>query len=365
MHTAGRGTEYERAMDRFTDRLRLYGADFAICSLFLASGLISGLARCILTPAPQFWTLLTPQLYCLAVAFTGIRFGLGPGLASAAAASVLAIAANMVCALSDTRLNLTVLLFVVGLAAGWVGRRRAVARNNTETETARRQKGSGAKSISELGRLMPEVVDQFRTPIASIQGVGFVLEDPDLSPERREEFVGILRKECHHLQLLVELLDFTRARWSADGKVDIRELFEEVIAQCVSSVGSRLTLKNLATGDPRSLHCEPELMKHALVTLVNEIILAIPGRGVVALSANASPSEILLCVDATTEEGLSARALLGGASSQNNLTIVRNVIDRHGGVLRIEPSTATGVSISIILPTEGNTRYEHRENTPR
>src|SRR5436305_1060029 len=81
-----------------------------------------------------------------------------------------------------------------------------------------------------VGRLVVGLVHQFRTPVTSIGGAGWVLEVPRLPDKKRQEFVGIIRKESHRLnRVLSDVLDFTRPRKPRYQTVELSTLVDEVV----------------------------------------------------------------------------------------------------------------------------------------
>jgi len=199
--------------------------------------------------------------------------------------------------------------------------------------------------------MMPDLVQQFLTPIASIEGAGYVLEESDLSDDRRREFVGIIQKECRRLELLVLMLDFTDSRSKTYEDASVSSLLIEVVERCRKTVDSRITLRNLAPVDSIGFRCDRELMTYALQTLTAGAIRAIHQSGTVELSANLAHGEIVITIEAHSDApGL--RSVSGpvvqdlGAA---DLVIVQQILNRHRGSVRIVPTNAA-VTTHVILP---------------
>jgi len=198
--------------------------------------------------------------------------------------------------------------------------------------------------------MMPEIVQQLLTPIASIEGAGYVLEEAGLSDERRQEFVGVIRKECQRLELLVQLLDFTQSRFSAHEETDLSRLIDEIVERSRVNTDSRIVLRNGVALDLPKLRCEPDLVKYALQVLITKGIRTIPKSGEVRLSANLAHGEIVINVEVRAEPRSSsldtsvARDLNG-----TDMTIVRQIVNRHGGSIRVHPAGGA-ITASIILP---------------
>ena len=209
-----------------------------------------------------------------------------------------------------------------------------------------------SETPAEMDRLMLELVHQFRTPIASIEGAGFVLEDRDLPEEKRREFLAIIRRECRRLELLVELLDVTQSRSSDYQDVDLSQVLDEVIGLCRPKTDPRIVFLNKARKDLPRLRCNPELMKHAAHVLASNAIQAVPQAREVEMSAEFGPREFAIRIDATPEHVGRPLESDYPSNTGTDLAVVQQIMNRYGGSVRVEPSCRGGVSMSMILPRD-------------
>ena len=366
MGTPGSAISHKRVNGDYRDSLKTYWPDLLIYVVLLAAGMLGDFTSCTLTRLPPFWARMLLQLDYLAVVFAGVRFGVAAGLAASAVAGVLHVGITLAFGQVASGIDGLAMLAPLGLLAGWAGRGRATVLLDGETVIPGTLERNRTGSMLELARLMPEVADQFRTPIASIQGAAFLLEDPDLAQDKRQEFAGILRKECRHIELLVELLDFTQVRLLAQEDVDLRRLIDDVIAQSAPSHESGITVKNLASRDLPSLRCERELIKHALEIVTGDAIRALPHYGEVALSAHVAQGEMLVRVELRADNlSVPLNTVLTRTLGKSDLGIVRHLTERHGGSVHVEPGASGSASICIILPLRQGQAHGRRQNTGR
>ena len=201
---------------------------------------------------------------------------------------------------------------------------------------------------------MPDLVHQFRTPIASIEGAGFVLEDSDLSDDRRRELVAIIRKECRRLELLVELLDFTQSGSSGNQEVDLGRLLEEVIVLCQAKADGRIRLRHTTRRCMHLLRCNPELIKQAVLIVATSAMQAIQGSGELEFSADSRPLESVIRVDVRGEELFPPRdtAILQDRTTID-LSVAQQIIMPYGGSVRVSSDGRDALSILITVPREG------------
>ena len=163
--------------------------------LMLTLGVLGDVTYCKLTPLPVIWAQILPELHYVGIVFLATRFGAGAGFGAACLAGLLhTTAIAITCSEPSSQKGHLVMFAVVGIIAGLATNGRADSAR-TEAIPPADAESSRSFSLCELGRMMPEVMQQFLTPIASIQGAGYVLGDGDLSDDKRQEFVDIIRKE--------------------------------------------------------------------------------------------------------------------------------------------------------------------------
>jgi signal transduction histidine kinase len=316
----------------------------------LTLGLLGDVASCPLAFLPVFWAQVVANLHYIGIIFAAIRFGAVAGLVAGCIAGGLHLTMlATTCGGATSQGGHLFMFAAVGLVAGWIGQ-HGVPVPVKGAESTALDVGERNISLAELGRMMPELVHQFRTPIASIEGAGFLLDDANLSDEKRREFVAIIRKECRRLEHLVQLLDFTQSRSSDHQDVNVSRLLDEVIGLCRSETGARISFRNAAPRELPRVHCDPEVIKHAVQMLITHAINAIPQSGQVELSAGSAPGEITIRIDVRAEQAYPAAK----SYSHNaiGLAVVQQIVSRYGGSVRVESGAHGGTSIFMILPHE-------------
>ena len=319
-------------------------------ALMLTLGLLGDITYCRLASLSLIWTQILPELHYIGVIFAAICFGAAFGLTAACAAGILHIAAvTMACGEPGSQLGHLVMFAGIGLTTGLISKGRTFLSVQPE-HLAQNAREPTRVALSELGRMMPEIMQQLLTPIASIAGAGYVLEEDGLSDERRQEFVSIIRKECQRLELLVELLDFTQTRSSSYEETDLSRLIDEIVERSRVNTDSRIVLRNGVALDLPKLRCEPDLVKYALQILISKGIRTIPKSGEVKLSANSAHGEIVINVEVRAEaRGLPLNTSIANDLNGTDMTIVQQIVNRHGGSIRVQPA-GEAIKTSIILP---------------
>jgi signal transduction histidine kinase len=340
--------------DRFGQAFRLHWRWLILYVCLLTLGVLADLVSCTLAPLPLFWAQMLPQMHCIGVVFAATRFGVSMGLASACVAAILHAAVIMMSCTQPTLQGGHFAIFgAIALTAGLAGTRKNTESRGSESIMTRLAEEHGKSvSLSALGRMMPELVHQFRTPIASIEGAGFVLEDSELADDKRQEFASIIRKECRRLELLVELLDFTQSRISVNQDVDIPALLDEVIGLCRPKTEPGIVLRNTSRRDLPRVQCDPKLVRHAVHALVTNAIRAIPRNGELELSGELPPREIVIRVLARADH-LDVPSDPASSNKRGiDLAVVQQIVSKNGGSVRVEPSARGGITFALILPRE-------------
>src|SRR3954453_15545078 len=178
--------------------------------LSVTLGVVADVAYCRLGPRPAMWAQILPEIHYIGVIYAAVSFGARIGLVAGCVAGLLHLAAlTVACDQPGSQLDHLTMFAGIGLITGWISKGQYNYAVRAEPAMHAAQEGGRGSSFADLGRMMPELVQQLLTPIASIEGAGYVLEESDLSDDKRREFVGIIQKECRRPELLLLMLDFT------------------------------------------------------------------------------------------------------------------------------------------------------------
>ena len=366
---------YKMAYNRVREALATDPARLLLYLIILAVGVMGDFVSCKLSPEQTFWAEMLPNLDYIGILFAATAFGVRAGLAAAGLAGIShALVMTTVCAQPTLELGQLPMFVLIGLIAGWMTRQRSnIAAQKDSTVIGTGERG-GDRPWPELARMLPGLVHQFRTPIASIEGAGFVLDDADLSDEKRQEFVSIIRNECRRLDHLVGLLDFNQPATSEHREVDVARMLDEVIQLCRSKGGgSTIALRNAAWPEIPRLRCDPELVKQAMLNLTLDAVQNSPQGSEVVLWARSQEGEVILGltdqrIDCRLEHlnRLIAGVTLGFEPSDVDLATVHQIVSRHGGSMRVERNAGQGITISLIFPHQQQVRlYETRKDPNR
>lgn len=234
-----------------------------------------------------------------------------------------------------------------------------------------RQANEQLRSLDRLkDDFMSSVTHELRTPLTSIRALSEMMrDDPDMAVADRQRFLGIVVAETERLSRLVgQVLDLARiesghAQWHAT-EVDLRGLIEQAAqatAELFRERGARLTLELPA--QVRPLRTDADRLMQVLMNLLGNAVKFVPSPGgQVRLSLLVDAAGVTVRVQDNgpgvpreQRELIFERFRQGdqaGGRPQGTglgLPISRQIIERLGGRLWLEPDAGQGACFAFTL----------------
>jgi len=248
-----------------------------------------------------------------------------------------------------------------------------------ELERATEELQAANRRLQELDRLKDEFIStvshELRTPLTAIRSLAEILHDyPETTPERQQEFAGIIIRETRRLtRLITQVLDFQkmemgRLRWTIS-PVDLKEVIEEA----ASATGQLVAEKNihLQLHLPEDLHQiqgDRDQLIQAMVNLIsNAVKFCEPGRGRidVLLTADERGATVSVVDNGIGISQADQRQIFDRfhqvmdptrgrpAGTGLGLSITRRIIRHHKGELTVKSQLGKGATFSFFLPWKG------------
>lgn len=221
--------------------------------------------------------------------------------------------------------------------------------------------------------LLADVSHELMTPLTGMRGYleTLSLHADSLDPETRERYLTIIRDETQRVEHIVgDLLDLARLEGGGESfdaqDVPLEDLFGRVLArhgQAAEQRGVELAADiapgaEIVTGDPMRL-------EQALQNLAANGLRHTPRGGRVTLSAGVQDGIVTVTVS-DTGTGIAPdhlphvfdrfykvdAARTGQAGSGLGLSIVKAIVERHGGTVTVTSRPGGGTSFSIKFPPE-------------
>jgi signal transduction histidine kinase len=228
------------------------------------------------------------------------------------------------------------------------------------------------RSDNARRQLLADVSHELMTPLTAMRGYLETLRMTELSlpPDVRQRHLGIVLEETLRLQTIVgDLLEL--ARLGADDlplrrePVSTRELLDRLTARhAQTAAGKGVQLTTHAAEGVATLDADPVRLEQALQNLVANALRHTPAGGAIAVTAAPAPGGVVLRVR-DTGEGIApdhlphvfdrfyradpSRTGTSGGSGLG-LSIVKAIVERHGGTIAVTSAPGRGTEVEVTLP---------------
>jgi signal transduction histidine kinase len=230
-----------------------------------------------------------------------------------------------------------------------------------------------AASDGARRQLLADVSHELMTPLAAIRGYTETLEMPELNLDAntRQRYLGIIGDETHKLEALIgDLLDLARLDGGGGTltieEVPVRELFSRIADRHGPTIRDRQVALEVDVQPPDlTVEGDAQKLEQALQNLGTNALRHLPVGGRLTLTAEASPTEAIFRVRDTgpgiPPEHLPriferfykvdpARSASPQSGSGLGLSIVRAIVERHGGRVTASNAPEGGAVFEIRIP---------------
>jgi len=221
-------------------------------------------------------------------------------------------------------------------------------------------------------QLLADVSHELMTPLTAIRGYleTLAMAELDLNADTRQRYLGIVREETARLERLIgDLMDL--ARLEAGGgaltrqEIPVEELFRRVIERHERDAGLKhVTITSRIDPPSTTVHVDPVRFEQAIQNLAANALRHTGSGGSIELGAMARPDCVVLSVR-DTGEGIPAEHLshvfdrfykadTSRAGDQRGsglgLSIVKAIVERHGGRITVRSQAGLETVFDITLP---------------
>ena len=271
----------------------------------------------------------------------------------------------------------TTMLFVFGMSYMLLDRFVRVSRTLSERTSelgtaydelrAKQHRLVRKQQLAAVGELSAVVAHEVRNPLAVIKNAVSGLRRATLSPSDRTTLLSILDEETGRLnRLMHDLLAYARPVLPQGRELDAGELLRRAVERAMDAADSAEGIELIwELNGPRHVHGDSELLRHALVNVLENAIQAMPRGGTLTVGTRAvtleGGHEGIGLSFRDTGEGMDSLVrdkardpffTTRPAGTGLGLAIVERVIRNHGGAVQIESSYGQGTEIVLSLPTE-------------
>ncbi len=233
-----------------------------------------------------------------------------------------------------------------------------------------------ADRLATIGQTAASVAHQVGTPLNLISGhVQLLLEQRDLDPDLARRLHLVLEQIGRVSDAIRSLLEHTRRPGEA-GLIDIGTLLDSIanlVRPRLAAAHIRLQ-SEVAPALPRILGHRDEL-EMALLNLVSNALDAMPGGGVLRVTASAIAGQVTIVLS-DSGAGITPELLPRifdpwvttkpeGRGTGLGLSITRDVIARLGGTVDVASEPGHGTSFTISMPADAGRTADHADAADR
>ena len=216
--------------------------------------------------------------------------------------------------------------------------------------------------LTSLGKLASGVAHEIRNPLSTIKGVATYLAKRTQPGGREEEAANTMVSEVDRLNRVVsELLDFARPAVVAVSETNLREIIDRALRLAEADIKAKRI--NTHIEDPPGfppVFISPERFTQALLNLFLNAVQAMEPGGDLRITIRRHPDAGTFSLTVSdTGKGISedAQAYIftpyfttKPSGTGLGLAIVHQIVEGHGGSIRVDSAPDSGAEFTITLP---------------
>ncbi|MBN1219692.1 MAG: response regulator [Anaerolineae bacterium] len=218
------------------------------------------------------------------------------------------------------------------------------------------------EKLSALGRLLASLAHEINNPLQALRSGLRLLARPNLTDEKRQQYVATLDKEVERLiQTTVQTLDFARPSRIGKKSTDLNQLLQETLVLVNKQLQRHKITPSLELmHDLPGIYVVPDQVKQVFLNLILNAIDAMPDGGKLKLSTHYLPADNqVVAALADSGRGIPSEILnriyepffsTKEAGSGLGLSISYSIVEAHGGHIEVESQPGTGSKFRVYLP---------------
>ena len=233
------------------------------------------------------------------------------------------------------------------------------------TVTLREAAQQAAESREKLKTALSDISHQLKTPLTSvIITTENLLDNPDLPPELRQEFLRDIYRSSNHISFLVQSL-LTLSKLDADSIVLKRkpEPLGDIFSEVTQNIAVLAELKGVSVTADNSgvtLDCDKKWLCEALSNIAKNCVEHTDEGGAVSLSAESNPLYTKITVS-DNGQGIAPEDLphiferfYRGKNAADDsvgigLALSKTIVEKAGGTIRVDSEPKKGSTFTVKL----------------
>ena len=218
------------------------------------------------------------------------------------------------------------------------------------------------EKLSAMGELASGVAHEIRNPINAIGMIAQRLNKEFIPGNDKEEYLNItklLKDEVTRInKIITQFLSYAKPIELSPVRIISKKYFEEIYRLFADQAKEKGIELKLSYKSSNELYIDPELMKQALMNIIQNAIDAsgVSGKVEIIVSSenNFSIIEISDIGSGISEDKLKKIFDLYYTTKKDGnglgLSIAQKIIDQHSGIIEVESKTGQGTKFKIKLP---------------
>ena len=231
-----------------------------------------------------------------------------------------------------------------------------------------------AERLAELGTLASGMAHEIGTPMNVILGRAEYLLQRAADEGMKKGLATIITQVERITKVMNQLLAFARRRTPERRAVDFGEILDDSLEMFQERIAhSRITVEKTIEPSMPLVRADRDQLIQVLINLVMNSIHAMPEGGRLRLSLDRENSQARLGVSDTGHgmpEEIRSKVFEPffttkdfGKGTGLGLTVVKGIIEEHGGTIAVESAVDKGTTFWIRLPLDGAQAINGRRET--
>ena len=214
--------------------------------------------------------------------------------------------------------------------------------------------------LATIGQMTASVAHEIRNPLGAVRNAAYYLKRhvPSDNP-KMVQYLGIIDQEVYSADRVIrDMLAMARSKEPVKESFDLAGVIREVFDRMDQKPSVRFEL--LSSSEPFMIVADQGQCRQVMMNLTTNAVQAVKGDGEIRIETDQEPTHDLITVqdngpgiapehrDRLFEPLFSTKAKGTGLG----LSICREIIERHGGTIELQPGDGTGALFCIKLPRQ-------------
>jgi signal transduction histidine kinase len=311
-----------------------------------------------------FWSQFAQGFYYAGIVIAGLEFGWKVGLGLAVFAGIAhTLIASLLLSSSFVSLEAQVLAFLVVGFAFIEERRRATTRLTQARAPEPKSTSAYLESqvcVEQVFEIAFELIREIRTPLASIEGAAFILQENGLDSSRSAEFFDIIRKECRRVKhALTEISACTEVLPLHFQATDIGSMLAEVIHLSAREVPDpAIAIRTQVDSNLTRVWCDKTQILNLLVPFVVRAMQSMPDGGEIMLAVDQADGQARIQLKILRQTVRASHVAERGdlftsafdTAADLRLLSARRTLLQHGGSIHVDRNGVHKMLSSLTIP---------------